>query len=399
MRFLDLIRLALGSMIANKLRSALTALGIVIGIIAVVILTAIGEGIHRYVLAEFSQFGTNLLAIAPGKTSTFGLSGATISNVRPLSLDDATALRKLEDISAVVPLVHGNARIEAVGRQRRARVFGVGASVPEVWQIRVKFGRFLPDDDNRNPRSLAVLGSKLYRELFGTDNPLGQRIRVGNDRFRVVGVMEEKGQMLGFDLDDSIYIPTAKAMDMFDRESLMEIDALYNRNVSADHVGEAVKRLLIARHGHEDFTLITQQQMLETLDSILNILTISIGALGSISLLVGAVGIVTIMTIAVSERIGEIGLLRAVGAERKTIFNLFLCEALLISVTGGFCGILGGLVIVRLIATFVPQLPVELAWHYILGSLFMSLIIGLLSGVLPAMKAARLRPLEALRAE
>ncbi len=399
MRFSDLANLSLHSIVAHKLRSFLTALGIVIGITAVVILTAIGEGIHRYVLAEFTQFGTNLVAVAPGKISTFGLSGATISNVRPLSLDDANALVDLENVLAVAPLVQGNARIEGGSRQRRASVFGVGSAVPQVWQINVKLGRFLPDDDRHNPRSFAVLGSKLYRELFGTSNPLGKRVRVGSDRFRVIGVMEEKGQMLGFDLDDSIYIPTAKALELFDRESLMEIDVLYDRNISADNISSAIKRLLIARHGHEDFSLITQQQMLETLDSVLNILTISIGALGGISLLVGAVGIVTIMTIAVSERIGEIGLLRAVGAERKTIFNLFLCEALLLSATGGLCGVAGGILVVHSISAFVPLLPVKLAWKYIIISLLMSLFIGLLSGVLPAMKAARLKPLEALRSE
>ncbi len=399
MRIFDLIDLSLRTLMSHKLRSLLTALGIIIGIASVIVLTAIGNGIHRYVLAEFTQFGTHLVAVTPGKTSVFGLSGAVINNVRPLTLADANALTRLENIIAVVPFLQGNARIEARQRQRRASVFGVGPAIPEVWKIKVRSGRFLPSGELHNPRAFAVLGSKLQQELFASANPLGQRIRIGRDRFRVIGVMASKGQMLGFDLDDSVYIPAAKALALFNRESLMEIDLLYAQNASVEKVTASIARLLINRHGQEDFKLITQKQMLATLDSVLNILTLAVGALGGISLLVGAVGIFTIMTIAVSERVAEIGLLRAVGAQRQTVFQLFLSEALLLSASGGCAGILLGIAIVQSIALFIPQLPVHLAWPYIFGSLTLCLLIGLLSGVFPAMKAARLQPLEALRAE
>ena len=395
----DLIHLSYLSVITHKLRSGLTSLGIIIGIASVVILTAIGEGIHRFVLEEFTQFGTNLVAVMPGKSTTFGLSGATISTVRPLSLADASYLSRLENIIDVVPLVQGNARIEAGKRQRRASVFGVGAAVPEVWKITVEIGRFLPRGEQRNPRAFAVLGSKLRDELFARENPLEKRIRIGNDRYRVIGVMESKGQMLGFDMDDSVYIPAAKAMELFDRESLMEIDLLYNENTSAKSISKSIKRLLISHHGQEDFTIITQKQMLETLDSVLNILTLAVGGLGGISLLVGSVGILTIMTIAVSERTSEIGLLRAIGAEQRAIFYLFLSEAVTLSLAGGLGGIILGVIIVQLIHFAIPELPVQLAWQYIISALVISLLIGMISGVLPAMKAARLRPLEALRAE
>ena len=399
MRIADLIELSLKTVITHKLRSALTALGIIIGIASVVILTAIGEGVHRFVLAEFTQFGTNLVAVMPGKTTTFGISGATISTVRPLSMDDANALAKLENIIAVVPLVQGNARIESGNKQRRASVFGVGAAVPEVWKIKVDLGRFLPAGEQRNPRSFAVLGSKLKKELFALESPLGKRVRVGSDRYVVIGVMEEKGQMLGFDLDDSIYIPAAKALQLFDRESLMEIDLLYASQVAVDKVSASIKRLIISRHGREDFTLITQKQMLETLDSVLNILTLAVAALGGISLLVGSVGIVTIMSIAVAERVSEIGLLRAVGAEQRTIFYLFLGEALVLAGAGGVGGIMVGIMIAQLISILVPALPVHLAWQYMIAAFCVAIVIGLAAGILPAMKAARLRPLEALRSE
>lgn len=399
MQWQDLVKLALRSITSNKQRSLLTALGLIIGIAAVVILTSIGRGIHHFVLNEFTQFGTHLIAVYPGKTTTFGLSGATISTVRPLSISDTISLQKLDQVLAVMPLVQGNALIEANKKQRRSNIFGVSAALPQVWQFNIKNGRFLPDDSLENPRAFAVLGSKMQAELFGNSSALGQRIRIGSDRFRVVGVMEAKGQMLGFDLDDTVYIPSGKAMEMFDRQSLMEIDVLYNSLAISEHVEQNIKRRLIARHGSEDFTIVTQNQMLKKMDSVLGILTMAVAALGSISLLVGSVGILTIMTIAVSERVTEIGLLRAIGAERNVVFRLFLSEALLLSLSGGAGGVLVGVLVVKLASAFLPALPVQLAWSYIFASFLISLLIGVAAGVLPAMKAARLDPLEALRAE
>ncbi len=399
MHYADLIKLSYRTVISHKLRSCLTALGLVIGIAAVIILTSIGRGIHHYVLAEFTQFGTHLVAVFPGKTTTLGLSGATISTVRPLTVADAVSISKLDNIMAVLPLVQGNARIEAGKKQRRSTVLGVGSAVPEVWKINIANGRFLPAGEQVNPRAFAVLGHKLAQELFTHTNPLGQRIRIGSDRFRVLGVMEKKGQMLGFDMDDTIYIPTAKALELFDRQGVMEIDVLYTSHASAASIERSIKRLLITRHGGEDFSLITQDQMLKSMDSILNILTLAVGALGGISLLVGSVGILTIMTIAVSERISEIGLLRALGAEQETVFKLFLAEALVLSLAGGCAGVLLGVLIVQIIGYALPGLPVQLAWIYIMAAFVVSVLIGLIAGVIPAMKAARLNPLEALRAE
>lgn len=395
----DLLKLALRSIWSQKQRSFLTALGLIIGIAAVVILTSIGRGIHHFVLSEFTQFGTHLIAVYPGKTTTFGVSGATISTVRPLTTADADSLKSLEQILAVMPVIQGNALIEAGAKQRRANVIGVGAALPKVWQVKVSSGRFLPDDSQDNPRAFAILGSKMQQELFGNGSSLGQRIRIGNDRFRVLGVMEAKGQMLGFDLDDTVYIPSGKAMEMFDRQGLMEIDVLYSSEADSARVEQSIKRRLIARHGAEDFNLITQNQMLEKMDSVLSVLTMAVAALGSISLLVGSVGILTIMTIAVSERVTEIGLLRAIGAERQVIFKLFLSEAVILSVLGGAGGVVLGVTLVRLVGAFVPALPLQLAWNYISVAFLISVMIGIAAGVMPAIKAARLNPLQALRAE
>ena len=399
MRLEDLISLASGALRAHRLRSFLTALGITVGIAAVVLLTSIGEGVHRFVLAEFTQFGTNLLAVVPGKTTTFGVSGAIISNVRPLSLSDAKALTRIDGVVAVVPVVQGNASVQAGKKGRRAFVFGVGPAVPSVWRIKVAAGKFLPAEDRRSARALAVLGSKLRDELFGNASPLGQRVRVGGDRYRVIGVMERKGQFLGFDLDDAVYLPAAKALELFNRESLMEIDLLYEPGASADRLVADIKRLLASRHGHEDFTVITQKQMLDVLSSILNVLTVAVGALGGISLLVGGVGVLTIMTIAVAERTGEIGLLRALGAGESQILKLFLGEAIVLSGIGGIAGLVLGIGLAQILAAMVPGMPVWTSWGYVVAGELLALAIGLAAGVLPARRAAKLDPLEALRAE
>lgn len=399
MRLKDLIGMSLGALRAQRLRSLLTALGIAVGVAAVVLLTSIGEGVHRFVLAEFTQFGTNLLAVVPGKTATFGVSGGIISTVRPLSLSDATALARINGVVAAVPVVQGNALVQAARRGRRAFVFGVGPEVPAVWKIDVTTGQFLPADDQGSARAFVVLGSKLRDELFGRENPLGQRIRVGGDRYRVIGVTESKGQFLGFDLDDAVYLPAAKALELFNRESLMEIDLLYEPNASLERLVADVKRLLISRHGHEDFTIITQKQMLDVLSSILNVLTLAVGALGGISLLVGGVGVLTIMTIAVSERTGEIGLLRALGAEKGQVLKLFLGEAVVLAGIGGLAGLVLGVGLAQILTTIVPAMPVRTSWGYVIVGELLALAVGLAAGVLPARRAAEMDPLEALRAE
>ena len=395
----DLLKLSFSALHASRSRSVLTALGIAVGIAAVVLLTSMGEGLHRYMLAEFTQFGTNLIGISPGKSTTTGFSGAVISNVRPLTLADEKNLRRLPALLATVPVIQGNAPVEADKRQRHTTIYGVGHAAPDVWKFAVAQGQFLPDDDPEPARAFAVWGSMGKDELFPSANPLGQLIRVGGYRFRVIGVMESKGQLLGFDLDDAVYIPAGKSMELFNRDSLMEIDVLYASHLDAEQVSEQIKSFLTQLHGSEDFTIVTQEQMLNVLGSILDIFTYAVGALGGISLLVGAVGILTIMTIAVRERIGEIGLLRALGATRRQVLLLFLSEALVLSALGGAAGLVLGWSGALLLHTLIPALPTHTSWYFVLLAEMLSVIIGLLAGVLPAYRAASIDPIEALRSE
>jgi len=394
----DFIRLTVGAVLAHRLRSALTMLGIAIGIAAVVLLTSIGEGVHKYVLAEFTQFGSNLIGVNPGRTTTHGIPGM-LPTVRPLTIEDAEALRRVRYVIAIVPVIQGNAEVEARRKRRRTTINGVGPDFSKVFRFNVAAGRFLPPDDPRAARAFAVLGTKLREELFGTANPLGERIRVGGHSYRVIGVMEPKGNILGWDVDDAVYIPTAKALELFNRDSLFEIDVLYAPGAPAEEVVGGIRRVLRGRHGREDFTITTQQQMLEVLGSILNILTFAVAALGGISLFVGGVGILTIMIIAVNERVSEIGLLRALGAGRRQILVLFLGEATVLATLGGLIGLVLGIGGAEILRLAVPDLPVHTPWVYVALAACLAVLIGLAAGVFPARRAARLDPVEALRSE
>jgi putative ABC transport system permease protein len=399
MRTRDFLTLTGTSLIAHRMRSFLTALGIAVGIAAVVLLTSIGEGVHQFVLAEFTQFGTTLVGINPGKATTSGTSMGVFGTERPLTIEDSEALKRLPFARAVVPFVQGNAEVEAGNLRRRTTIYGAGSDMPEAFSMKVQLGRFLPADDPTAPRAFAVLGSKLRQELFRDRNPLGQRITIGGNRFRVIGVMESKGSVLGFDLDDTVYIPAARAMSLFNNDTLFEIDVMYEEGTPVEKVVEGIKATLEARHGKDDVTITTQQQMLDVLGSVLNVLTFAVAAIGGISLLVGAIGIVTIMTIAINERTNEIGLLRALGAKQSQILGLFLGEATVLAAVGGLSGLIMGMGIAYLLHLALPALPVHTPFIYVVLAEAIAVIIGLAAGVIPARRAALLDPVEALRSE
>ncbi len=396
----DFLRLTFGSLRSHRLRTFLAALGIAVGIAAVILLTSIGEGIHNFVLAEFSQFGTNLIIVSPGRVTTAGVPLiGTFGTVRPLTIEDAEALRRAPYVEVTNPVVDGNAEITAAGRRRRVTVYGVGPDCAQVLRMKVRSGSFLPREDPRAARNLVVLGSKAKEELFGAANPLGSRIQIGGSSFRVLGVMESKGQFVGLDLDDTVFIPVARAQELFNREALAGMHVIYDPEAPVDRVVEGLRRMMVLRHGRDDVTFTTQQKMQDVLSSVLGVLTFAVGALGSISLLVGGVGILTIMTIAVSERTTEIGLLRALGATQEQILALFLGEAVLLAAAGGAAGLALGAGWAQLLALTVPALPVSTPWWFAALAEGVAISVGLAAGVLPARQAARMEPVDALRAE
>jgi putative ABC transport system permease protein len=297
-------------------------------------------------------------------------------------------------------VVMGTAPVIYQGRERNVFVYGVTSNAPKVWSFGVRMGRFLPENDPRHGSALVVLGPTLKRELFGERNALGEYVRISGQRFLVVGIMETKGQFLGIDIDDSAYIPVSVAGPLFNRDDLQEIDILVTNASVMDSVAARMERLLRDRHNGElDFTITTQTGMLETLDRVIRIVSGAVVGIGAISLLVGAIGILTMMWISVNERTGEIGLAKAIGATPRQILYLYLAEAALISLGGGLLGLAFGMGLAQLIRIAAPALPVQTPPLYVGLALVVSLVVGLVSGILPARRAAHMDPVEALAAE
>lgn len=398
----DLLQLALGAVLGHRLRSLLSMLGIAVGVASVILLTSIGEGTRVYIVSQFQQFGTNILAITPGKQKTVGLPGVLGGTTHKLSLDDAVAVSRLPEVLASMPISFGQARVEARsrGRGRSVLIYGVTPDLPRVWNYQIQQGAFWPSRDPFRAAPYAVLGPKLARELFDASGALGEFVHIDGRRFRVLGVMEPKGALLGIDLGDTIYIPVASAMQIFNVDEVTEIDVNYVPHLSSKQVEEVVRPLLMSRHGdNEDFTLIAQDAMLDVMGNVMGVVTAAVGAIAGVSLLVGAVGILTMMWIAVGERKAEIGLLRAIGASRRQVAGVFLAESAALALAGGLFGVVAGLGLQAVLRLLVPGLPLQVPYFYVFIALATSLATGLLSGVVPAHRAGSLDPIEALRAE
>jgi putative ABC transport system permease protein len=266
--------------------------------------------------------------------------------------------------------------------------------------MNVRVGRFLPPGDIRYGSPVTVLGPTLKRELFGDANALGEHVRIAGQRFLVIGIMESKGQFVGIDIDDTAYIPIALAMPLFGRSDLQEIDVLVSQATMVDSVVAAVRATLQERHrGEEDFTITTQTGMLDSLDRILGIVSMAVAGIGGISLLVGAIGILTMMWISVHERTSEIGLAKAIGAAPNQILALYLGEAILLATAGGTVGLALGIGLAQLLHLVLPALPIQTPIEYVIAVLLISFGVGVLSGILPARRAAQLDPVQALAAD
>ena len=399
MKFQDLFIFSSYSVVSQKMRSFLTSLGIAIGVVCVIFLTGLGQGLQTFIISQFTQFGSNIISISPGKTETMGMPLGIFGTVKPLTFEDAEALERLPVIDVAVPVSGGSGEIEYGERMRRSMVVGTGADYDVIVDAKDMLGEFLPHDNPKSPRSLAVLGPKMRDELFGDANPLGELVRVNSERFRVIGVLPPKGDFLGIDLDDAIYIPMAKFQSMFNVNNFQEIDVVHYERYATEEAVASIKRLIIDRHGSEDVTIHTQANMLETLEDIMKWLKFTVAAFGGISLLVGGVGIFTIMTVAVNERTSEIGVLRAVGASRRKIRDVFLLESIFLAILGALLGLSIGFAAVYIALIFYPDMPIAIAWDYIVYAVFISLAIGLIAGFLPARAAAQLDPVEALRTD
>lgn len=396
----DMLGLSIEAVRAHRMRYGLSALAVAVGVAAVVLLGSIGEGTRRYMAEELTQFGTTLVAVNPGKVETGGVPGMMGGSVRKLTLDDARALARLPGVVEVVPVAFGTAVVERGGLSRRVYVYGCTAEAPVVWKWDVAVGSFLPVADWDRGGQAVVLGPRLQRELFGDVPVLGKVVRIGEWRFRVVGVMEPKGQFLGFDLDDAAYIPVATALKLFNLTELSEIDMMASSIEAMQPVADRAAALLRERHdGQDDVTITTQAEGQEMMDRILTVITGVVTGIAAISLLVGAIGILTVMWIVVQERSAEIGLAKAVGATRAQLRRWYLFEAMATSVAGGLAGLVVGMGGAAMMQAAVPGLTTYTPPWIVLAALGVALGVGIASGVLPAARAAALDPIEALRGE
>jgi putative ABC transport system permease protein len=396
------VRVAFRVLGENKLRTGLTMLGIIIGVFAVISLVSLGHSARLYVADQFAGMGSNLLIVTPGKRETIRSSWIVgAANVHKLTMADSDAIRRrLPSISAVAPFILGFGLVKQEGLSRNTLVSGTGPEYPFVRDSVPELGRFISQDDVDGERRVATLGSKVRTELFGAENPLGKLILVMGTPFRVIGVLGSKGATLGFDLDDQVFIPLTAARRLFNTDALVEI---ITRARSNDEVGVAeagIKELIRSRHnGEEDITVISQNQMLSTLNSILDALTFTLVAIAAISLIVGGIGIMNIMLASVNERTREIGLRKAVGARPRDIQAQFLIESAVLSLIGGLTGVLLTGVALVVARWASPSLPVVITpWAVALAVTF-SAATGIFFGVYPARRAARLSPIEALRNE
>jgi putative ABC transport system permease protein len=397
----EFLSVALDALRINRLRSALTMLGVIIGVAAVILLVSLGEGTKNYVEEQFAGLGANILIITPGKIETKGGPPIIGAARHKLTLDDARILEKKGYLfGGVAPVVFGTSEVRLGSRSRNVTVLGVTPDFSPVRNIHVEVGSFVTDADVEAKRRVCMLGRTVKRELFGNASALGEVVKISGARFRVTGIMERKGVSLGFDIDDIVFIPVRSAMDIFDTDALVEILISVRNKNDIDSGKELARSLLFKNHNrHEDFTITNQAAILSSLFTILDTLTYVLGGIAAISLLVGGIGIMNIMLVTVKERTNEIGIRKAVGARNRDILLQFLMESTTLSAAGGFFGVLVGTLGAGVIRILVPKLPVAIPpWAVVLAFTF-SVFVGIFFGVYPARKAATLHPIEALRYE
>ncbi|HSS52593.1 MAG TPA: ABC transporter permease [Thermoanaerobaculia bacterium] len=394
----DLLRFCFGALSGHRLRTLLSLLGMAIGVAAVITLTALGEGARLYVIDQFASIGTNLLIVVPGKSETTGIPGIGAA-AHDLTLQDAqTILRTIPEAEKMAPLVVGTESVAHGARRRQVPIAGTTQDFLTVRRLTMGHGDFLPAEDIQRGRPVVVLGAKLARELFLAEEPVGQVVRIGGWRMRVIGILAPRGEQLGLDLDDLALVPVATAMRMFDRRSLFRLMVQVRGTAALAPVKEKVIKLFIQRHHEEDVTVLTQDAVVATFSQILGVLTLAVGAIAAISLSVAGIGIMNVMLVSVSERTREVGLLRAVGVGRRQVLAVFLAEAALLSAAGGLLGLGVGWLAVRLMVQLYPALPASPPLWAVFASLGLALGTGVLFGLLPARRAARLDPVLALAA-
>lgn len=392
---LEALKIALTSIYSNRLRSILTTLGVVIGVSAVIALVSIGEGSKEYILAQIGNWGVgaNSLTIHPGE------GDLTIPEMT-ITYADTVALReKVSKLTALVTEAMGRGRLQ-YGHVEYTPAFSMGTSpeYPEAFKQKTVEGRFFSRADALGRKRFAVIGKTVSRKLFGGSSPVGEKIKINGTGFLIIGLLEEKGSMMTFDMDDMVLIPDTLSQLVLGTDKIFEVFITVENETDVPGAMEEIHRTLLYRHKKIDFHIHTQQGIIDIYNNILNALTGIVSAIAAISLLVGGIGIMNIMLVAVTERTREIGIRKALGAKNKDIFMQFLAESILITLSGAFIGVLIGTGFAGLVM-FYLKLQAVIAYYAAFIACFVALLVGIFFGVYPAMRASRLNPVDALRFE
>ena len=399
MRARDAIVFALASLAFSRVRTLLMLLAMSIGVAAVVVLTAIGNGARHYVVDQFSSLGTNLVIVVPGRAETAGGAATTLVGETPrdLTLDDARSLLRGNALRRMAPFNLGEIAVSYRGRERQAPLLGSTAALLPIHHLEMARGSFLPEEDMEIARPVCVLGATISRELFGRQNPLGEMVRLGGFRCRVIGVLASQGRSLGHDTEELVVVPVAFAQMLLNTEGLFRILVEAREPESIPRLKDFILDTIARRHyGEEDITIVTQDSVLATFERILGALTLSVAGIAAISLIVAGILIMNVMLMAVAQRTGEIGLCKAIGASRRQIMVLLVTEALLLSAVGGLLGLAIGLAGSRLARSLYPELSAGPPSWAMVAALGTALATGLIFSLLPARRAARLDPIQAL---